>query len=105
MEITEVLSPADIALDAELRDRQRVLLELTHRAAARLAIDSMTILEALMARENLGSTGMGGGIAIPHARLAQVPRPYGFFLRLRPPPALRRIIGRANCRLWDIRYG
>ena len=85
MKITELLNPADVALDIELRNKQRVLLELAHRAAAPLAIDSMTILEALMARENLGSTGMGEGIAIPHARLAQVSRPYGFLLRLKPP--------------------
>jgi nitrogen PTS system EIIA component len=85
MKIEELLSPTDIALDVELRDKQGVLLELAHRAAAPLLIDSMTIFETLMAREKVGSTGMGGGIAIPHARLAQVSRPYGFLLRLRPP--------------------
>ena len=45
------------------------------------------ILSALQQREALGSTGMGGGIAIPHARLPEVRRPFGLFARLRAPVA------------------
>ncbi len=44
-----------------------------------------TVLEHLAAREKLGSTGMGKGIAIPHCRLSQCARPLGALLTLEAP--------------------
>ncbi len=71
----------------ELRepDKRRLLKEVSHRAAAMLDLDEQTILEALNKRESLGSTGIGQGVAIPHARLAELKQPFGLFALMRPP--------------------
>jgi PTS system nitrogen regulatory IIA component len=45
------------------------------------------VLERILERENLGSTGFGRGVAIPHARIALVERPVAVFLRLSAPVA------------------
>ena len=84
MTISDLLTPDDVILDLRAADKRRLLEELAQRAARPAHIDSLVILEALRARETLGSTGMGAGIAIPHARLASLSRPIGLFARLRP---------------------
>ena len=43
------------------------------------------IFAELMKREEFGSTGMGGGVAIPHARFHQINKPFGLLVRLRKP--------------------
>jgi len=48
-------------------------------------IDEREIFEAVMDRERLGSTGVGEGVAIPHARLDQLAKPLGAFARLETP--------------------
>ena len=59
-------------LDARLKatSKSELLKELARRASAVLGIEENAILKALADREKLGSTGFGGGIALPHARVA-----------------------------------
>ena len=66
-------------------DKRHVLEELARRAAAELGIAADAILDALVRREDLGSTGIGQGIAIPHARMDEVLQPFGLFAVLKPP--------------------
>ena len=54
-------------------------------ADARPHLDPRRLLEALLERERLGSTGLGEGVAIPHCRLPGCERPAAALLRLRPP--------------------
>ena len=54
-------------------------------AAARPQLDPRRLLEALLARERLGSTGLGTGVAIPHCRLKGCDAPAAALLRLREP--------------------
>ena len=49
----------------------------------------------LFKREEFGSTGIGGGVAIPHARLPDLKRPYGLLAKLRPPIEFDAIDGQA----------
>ena len=63
-------------------DKSQLLRELSERAAKLLAIDTQTILDALRSREMLGSTGVGHGIALPHARVAGLEQFFGLFARL-----------------------
>ena len=62
-----------------------LLAELARHAATTLGRDAAPIARLLTAREALGSTGTGGGIALPHARLPNLTTPATFFTRLKHP--------------------
>ena len=83
MEIKEFLLPTDTLVKVRGTDKTRLLQELATRAAAALNLDANVICTALLKREDLGSTGTGGGIAIPHARIAELKKPFGTLVRLK----------------------
>jgi PTS system nitrogen regulatory IIA component len=85
MKISDLLSPADVLFDARASNKRALLQELAAKSAdsAGLAADQVT--SQLLKREELGSTGIGRGVAIPHARLPGLPRPFGLLARLRQP--------------------
>jgi nitrogen PTS system EIIA component len=83
MEIKEFLSPADTLVKVRGTDKTRLLQELSARAAAILDLDANLICTALLKREGLGTTGTGGGIAIPHARISDLKKPFGTLVRLK----------------------
>ena len=85
MTITDLLAPEHVVASLRAPTKGAVLAELAERASVAVDLDRDPISSALRRREALGSTGMGGGIAIPHARLAEVRRPFGLFVRLRAP--------------------
>ena len=80
MNITNFLSPQHAIVGLRATGKAQLLHELTRRAAAALGLPADQISDALLKREALGSTGTGGGIAIPHARLPGVGKPFGIFL-------------------------
>lgn len=82
----ETLFPPAHVLVLRPRDKAAALAELAKRAAILVGTTSKTIADALVARESLGSTGIGAGIALPHARL-DTPAPLAFFARLERPIA------------------
>ena len=65
--------------------KKALLADLAHRAATLYGIDERRVFDLLLERERLGSTGIGGGIAIPHGRLANLTQPRGLFARLGTP--------------------
>lgn len=75
----------NIILDLSVSSKSECLHALANRAAKTLGLDSQILLNALMAREALGSTGLGDGVAIPHARLSEIQKPFGIFARLDRP--------------------
>ena len=83
MEITEFLTPSDVLVGVRALDKTRLLQDLCRRAASILKIDADKITADIVKREELGSTGMGGGVAIPHARIADVKKPFGLLARLK----------------------
>jgi PTS system nitrogen regulatory IIA component len=83
MKISDLLSPADVMFDVRAANKRLLLQELAARAAASLGLKAEQIAPYLLKREDLGSTGIGRGVAIPHARLTDVPRPFGIFARLK----------------------
>lgn len=71
MHFTELLDPARVAIGVDLSDKRAVLERMAELiASADPELSSAVILQSLLARENLGSTGLGHGIAIPHGRSA-----------------------------------
>jgi nitrogen PTS system EIIA component len=66
-------------------DKTQLLQELARRAGAALSLDQRVIFDALQARENLGSTGLGKGFALPHARLDVLTSAFALFVRLARP--------------------
>ncbi|MEG9527753.1 MAG: PTS sugar transporter subunit IIA [Hyphomicrobiales bacterium] len=85
MTVDEFLAPSDVLVGLRAATKNALLEDLARRAAAALGIGLDAIFPALARRENLGSTGIGDGIALPHARLEAVSRPYGILARLREP--------------------
>jgi PTS system nitrogen regulatory IIA component len=83
MEITDFLSPGDALIKARAPDKTRLLQDLAARAAAALDLDANFVAIELLKREALGSTGTGEGVAIPHARIPDLKKPFGTLVRLR----------------------
>ena len=86
VEMADIISPDGVVLDLKAGNSKRqVLKELAAHAAAMVEVDPQRLLDALMERERLGTTGIGRGIAIPHARMAALKRLVGLFARLDQP--------------------
>ncbi len=88
------LFPPDRVLRLKASDKAAVLGELSRRAAALLSLPAGEVSAALAAREALGSTGVGSGIAVPHARLAGLATVAALFARLDRPVEWAAIDGR-----------
>ena len=82
MEISKLIEPGRVLDRLDVRDKAQLLAEIARRAAGAAGLDPKAVLSALNAREELGSTGVGHGVAIPHARIAGLPRLLGLFARL-----------------------
>jgi PTS system nitrogen regulatory IIA component len=85
MKVSDFLSSADVITDVAFADKQKLLEELARRAGTVVDVLPALILSELVKREQLGSTGMGGGVAIPHARFHQVSKPLAMLVRLKRP--------------------
>lgn len=85
--LAPLLRDDEIVLDADVRDREALLRMGADLLASRNALHGQRVFQALMDRERLGSTAMGGGVAIPHARMAGLERPACAYIRLRQPIA------------------
>jgi PTS system nitrogen regulatory IIA component len=85
MKISDFLSANDVLIGVAATDKKKLLAELARKAGAIVDVLSERVLAELLKREELGSTGMGGGVAIPHARFEQVRKPLGILVRLRKP--------------------
>ena len=86
MKITDVLPLENTALNVTGGSKKRVLENLSHFLAERITdLDYDDLYQGLLARERLGSTGIGEGIAIPHCRMANCKKITGALLKLADP--------------------
>jgi PTS system nitrogen regulatory IIA component len=83
MKISDFLSPTDVMLDAKPANKGELLRLLSTRAAAGAGLDAGEVVTLILKREELGSTGVGNGVALPHARLVGLKAPFSLFVRLR----------------------
>jgi PTS system nitrogen regulatory IIA component len=75
-------------------NKRSLLQQLSNLAAQRLGVEASAILASLNEREQVGSTGFGQGVAIPHGKLEGLTRIYGLFARLGEPVDYKAIDGR-----------
>jgi len=85
MGISDLFSASDVLLDLNAANKRHLLEVLSGEAGSRLARSGEEILDALAAREQLGSTALRDGVALPHAQLPGTFRPLMLFARLRRP--------------------
>ena len=81
--IARLLPPTNVLLDVELASKRRVFDEAGLLFQNQQGIARASVFDSLFARERLGSTGLGQGVAIPHGRIAKLTAPVGAFLRLK----------------------
>ena len=84
-DIGDLLSVEHVLPRLSVRSKNHLLKELARAVAALTRLTQRDVLEPLLERERLGSTGMGFGVALPHARVAGVDRILGMFARLANP--------------------
>lgn len=85
MQIQDILDVKAIKVLGGCTSKKRLFHDLGALAESSYAYDPSRVIEALIERENLGPTGVGHGIALPHARLPEVESVCGMFLRLEKP--------------------
>jgi PTS system nitrogen regulatory IIA component len=83
MRISDFLQLSDVLIDMQASDKASLLHDLGSRAAKTLGMDPAIVVAALDNREQIGSTGVGDGVAIPHARFQNLEKPFGLFVRLK----------------------
>lgn len=85
MEIADILSPQAVFHRLKATNKKKLIAELAACAGKVAGLDEGKVFESLWEREKLNSTGVGHGIALPHARLAKLDRIIGLFAQLEHP--------------------
>jgi len=76
-----LLSTGNVMLDADVADRAALFAKLGERCGARYGVAPQDVVAGLMARESLGSTGLGQGVAVPHSQIAGLSAPVAMYVR------------------------
>ena len=85
MRAGDIIGQDNVVVGLRVSNKGHLLQELAARAAKVLSLDRQATFDALHARERHGSTGLGKGFALPHARLAVLDRRFTLFVRLARP--------------------
>ena len=94
MALSDLIPTGGVAVELGASSRKQALQAMSDIAADLTGLNARDIFDAVLQRERLGSTGVGQGVAIPHARLAGVKEVVGVFARLRTPVDFESIDGR-----------
>jgi PTS system nitrogen regulatory IIA component len=93
MQLSQFLDFEAIRFELSAGNKRQLLNQLAQTAAARLSLDPAAIADAIAERERLGSTGFGGGVAIPHGKLESLDKIYALVARLAAPIDYKAIDG------------
>jgi len=85
MDLSDLIVDNGIVPNLKATSKKQILQLLATKAAEVFDLDERTVLELLMERERLGTTGVGNGVGIPHAKVPGVTSPCGLFARLEHP--------------------
>ncbi|PPD14302.1 MAG: PTS IIA-like nitrogen-regulatory protein PtsN [Methylobacterium sp.] len=93
MALTSLLVPEAVLSDLKPNGKKQLLQELAQRAAEICGVPDRLIFDQLLQRERLGSTGIGQGVAIPHAAIPGLAHLCGLFARLGRPVDFESVDG------------
>lgn len=82
MEVADILGHDAVRASLKVQSKKRLFQGIAQIVADTYELDEQKILDALLERENLGPTGVGHGVAIPHARISGINKVLGVFIRL-----------------------
>ncbi|WP_197917739.1 PTS sugar transporter subunit IIA [Thiosulfatihalobacter marinus] len=85
MDLSTILKSEAVRVVTSASSKKRLLQEFGDLAASAYGLEASRVVEALQERENLGPTGVGHGVALPHARLAKIDSVLGAFVLLEKP--------------------
>jgi nitrogen PTS system EIIA component len=85
MDLAKLLTPGAVRVVGQITSKKRLFQELGEMVAASYGLTAGIAVDGLQERESLGPTGVGHGIALPHARLQDLDRIVGVFIRLEKP--------------------
>ena len=85
MNLLDFIPASAIRFEDQARDKRALIQQLAQHAGLRLGIEPARIAESILAREQLGSTGFGGGVAIPHGKVDGLQEVVGMVMRLDKP--------------------
>ena len=85
MDLSSLLVPAAVRVVGQFTSKKRLFQELGEIAQQSYGLQSAGAVDGLQERETLGPTGVGHGIALPHARIEELDRIAGIFIRLEKP--------------------
>lgn len=85
MDISTILAPGAVRIVSHLTSKKRLFQEIGEVVAGVHGLNAAVAVDGIQERESLGPTGVGHGIALPHARLQELDKIVGVFLRLEKP--------------------
>ena len=98
--LAQLLTASQVLLDLDASSKKRVFEQAGMLFESHLGVARSTVFDSLFAREKLGSTGLGQGIAIPHGRIKGLKQAAGAFIRLSNPVAFDSPDGRPVSQLF-----
>lgn len=90
-DFSDFLAADCVETGLHVSSKKALFQHLAAQASRRTKLDTKRILTAISDREKTGTTGFGGGIAIAHGKVAELPRIFGHFVRLGEPIAYQAI--------------
>ncbi len=85
MQLGQILQQSAVKTISSCTSKKRLFHDLGELAETSYGLNATAVIEALIEREGLGPTGVGQGVALPHARIAKIDKVKGVFLRLEKP--------------------
>lgn len=85
MDLSQLLKPQAVRVLSDVSSKKRLLQNIADMAETLIGLKSSEIFHALQERESLGPTGVGHGVALPHARLSDLTEVHGAFVKLERP--------------------
>jgi PTS system nitrogen regulatory IIA component len=84
-DLSDLITVDRIDATLSVANKKALFQQLGNAASRRTGLEAKEIVAALSERERIGSTGFGGGAAIPHGKIAGIPAVFGYFARLNSP--------------------